>query len=87
MRLLFDRLLPRRNGRPVDIEMPPVTKSNDVVNAMAAIFTAVSNGSITPGEASELTNILNTFIHVLEVHDIASRLEALETQLNKNSPK
>ena len=67
--------------------MPPVTKANDVVNAMAAIFTAVSNGSITPGEASELTNILNTFVHVLEVHDIISRVKAIETQLNINSPK
>ena len=87
LRLLFDRLLPRRNGRPIDIDLPPVTNANDAVNAIPAIFTAVSNGTITPGEASDLTDILNTFVRVLEVHDLASRLEAIETRLTEISPR
>jgi hypothetical protein len=57
--LCLDRLLPRRNGRPVDFSLPAVNDVHDVVTAMAAITTGVNNGSLTAEEAGQLVHILN----------------------------
>src|SRR5215470_5947496 len=57
----LDRLLPRRTGRPIDFTLPPVNDANDVVAAMAAITTAVNDGSLTAEEAGQLVHILNGY--------------------------
>jgi hypothetical protein len=51
MQMCMERLLPRRNGRPVDFSLPPVNNAQDAVAAMAAIATAVNGGSLTAEEA------------------------------------
>ena len=83
LEMCLDRLLPRRNGRPVDFSMPEVTGTHDIVAAMAAITSAVTDGSLTAEEARELTRVFDSFIKVLETHDHAARLEALESQMRK----
>ena len=81
--LCVDRLLPRRNGRPVDFTLPAVTDTHDVVTAMAAITTALNNGDVTAEEAGQLVNVLNAYVNVLEKYDLACRLEALESEMKK----
>ena len=81
--LCVDRLLPRRNGRPVDFTLPAVTNTHDVVAAMAAITTALNNGDLTAEEAGQLVNVLNAHVNVLEKYDFASRLKALESEMKK----
>jgi hypothetical protein len=81
--LYLDRLLPRRTGRPVDFSLPAVNDMHDVVTAMAAITTGVNNGSLTVEEAGQLVHILEGYAKVLETHDLAARLETLESQVKK----
>ena len=83
LEMCLDRLLPRRNGRPVDFSMPEVTGTHDIVAAMAAITSAVTDGSLTAEEAGELTRVVDSFIKVLEAHDHDARLETLELQMRK----
>ena len=83
LQLFLDRLLPRRNGRPVDFTLPAVTNMRDVVAAMAAITNAVNDGSLTAEEAGQLVKFLDGYTKVLGVHDHAARLEALELQMKK----
>jgi len=83
LEMCLDRLLPRRNGRPVDFSMPEVTGTHDIVAAMAAITSAVTDGSLTAEEARELTRVFDNYIKVLETHDLAARLETLELQMRK----
>ena len=78
LRLSIDRLLPRRNGRPVDIELPPVSSVDDAARAMATIFEEVSSGGITAAEASELTQVLNCYVDLLGLREFNARLDALE---------
>ena len=75
--------MPRRNGRPVDFTLPAVTNTHDVVAAMAAITTGVNEGSLTAEEAGQLMNFLSGYVKILETHDLAARLEALEARVNK----
>src|SRR5262245_11102307 len=81
LQLCLDRLLPRRAGRPLDFTLPPVKDARDIVPAMAAITTAVNDGSLTAEEAGQLMHILNGYTKALETHDLAARIAALESQL------
>jgi hypothetical protein len=51
LRDCIERLAPRRNGRAVDFQLPAIKHTQDIVAAMAAITTAVNNGSLSPEEA------------------------------------
>ena len=84
IQLYLDRLLPRRNGRPVDFSLPAVNNIHDVVTAMGAITTGVNDGSLTAEEAGQLVNFLNGYTKVLETHDLTARLETLESQMKKH---
>ena len=86
MKFFLDRIWPRRNGRPVDFVLPPVTNAHDAVKAMAAITTALNKGDLTAEEAGQLVTVLDVHIKALEVRDVVARLEAVEARLdNKKS--
>ena len=50
---------------------------------MAAITTGVNDGSLTAEEAGQLVNFVTAYVKILETHDHAARLEALESQMRK----
>jgi hypothetical protein len=78
----FDRLLPRRNGRPVDFKLPAIKRPQDIVPAMAAIITAVNTGDLTAEEAGHLGHVVETQIKAIETHDFAARLDRLEAKVD-----
>ena len=59
LRLCIERILPARKDRPVSISLPPIASPADAVTVLAAITTAVSDGDITPMEASELSKVVD----------------------------
>jgi hypothetical protein len=78
-----DRVLPKRNGRPVDFSLPAINDVRDVVTATAAIATGVNDGNLTAEEAGQLMHFLDGFAKILATHDLVTRLEALESQRKK----
>ena len=77
---LAQYVVPRRKAveQPIAIELPTLTSPKDAVTASAALLAAVSAGEIAPSEAREIARLLELHLHVVEVHDFASRLAALE---------
>jgi hypothetical protein len=53
-------------------------KAGDAVKATAALAEAVANGEITPGEAGELSKLVDGFTKAVELHEIQQRLDKLE---------
>ena len=78
MRLCLDRLAPPRRDRPVPFALPKLDTAADAKAAAAAILKAVADGELTPGEAGELSKLLESYTRVIEVADFEKRLEALE---------
>jgi len=78
MRLVMDRILPPRKERPVMFAMPKLESVGDAVKATAALAEAVANGEITPGEAGELSKLVDGFTKAVELHEIQQRLDKLE---------
>jgi hypothetical protein len=80
LRLCMDRLLPALRERPIAVDLPPVTGSQDAVAASAALLAAVTAGEIAPGEAREIGRLLELHLKAVEQHEIQARLAALESK-------
>jgi len=78
MRLVMERLLPPRMDRPIMFTLPKLETAADAVKATAALVEAVSVGDITPGEAAELSKLVDGFTKAVELHEIQQRLDKLE---------
>jgi hypothetical protein len=83
----LERLAPRRNGRPVDFQLPPIKQTQDLVAAMAAITTAVNTGDLTAEEAGHLVHVLEAHIKAIETHDFAVRLDRIEAQMDSSDER
>ena len=80
LRLCIERILPARKDRPVSITLPPITNPADSVTVLAAITSAVSDGEITPMEASELSKVVDSYTRAVETRDIVARLDRLAAE-------
>lgn len=63
--LLKARRLPRRE-RSVRFQLPALRSADDAVSAMAALTAAVTAGEVTPGEALEMSKLVEAYIRALE---------------------
>lgn len=78
MRLCFDRVLPPRRGRPVEIDLGPVESAHDIANALASVLKATASGQLTPEEADAICRIIETTRRAYETQELERRVEALE---------
>ena len=51
-RLVLDRILPVRKGRPINLDLPLIKSSEDVATAVAATIQTMCEAEITPNEGS-----------------------------------
>jgi uncharacterized protein DUF5681 len=80
LRLCLDRILPPRRERPVSFILPRLEAPGDAARAMAAITAAVASGEITPGEAAELSKLVEAYVKALEASEFDQRLRAIEAK-------
>lgn len=77
-RIILDRIAPARRDNPVSFELAKIESAADAVAAQSAILYAVANGEITPGEAAEVSKLIDGFVKAFEVSEIDERLKRLE---------
>jgi hypothetical protein len=80
LKFFLSRMLPRE--RLIRINLPRMEFADDGVEALGSIARAVSEGSITPGEGSNLANLLNSYSRAIDNADVVKRLDALEARIN-----
>jgi hypothetical protein len=78
LRLCLDRLIAPRRERMVRFQLPPLQKAGDIAAAMIAVTEAVADGTLSPGEASALSQTVDTFLRAIDARDFEARLERLE---------
>lgn len=78
LRMVLDRVWPARKGQPVQVLMPQINTSQDLLPAIASIWSAVAEGRLTPDEASALSVVIDRTIKAIELQDISKRITALE---------
>ena len=78
LRLCLERLVPPRKGRPIELELPAITSTEDLAPAFAALVAALARGDLTPDEAQTVGTLLEQHSRVLETADLERRVKALE---------
>jgi hypothetical protein len=75
--LLRARRLPPRE-RSVRFKLPALRSAADAASAMAALTAAVAAGEVTPGEAAELSRLVDAYTKALEANEFDRRLRVVE---------
>jgi hypothetical protein len=78
MRLCLERLCPPRKDRPVSFPLPPINSPRDAADLMAGITKAVAAGHITPGEASEIGKLIDTYVRAYQTAEQDDRVVHVE---------
>jgi hypothetical protein len=78
MRRCLERILPPCGERTVKFELPSIESAADIAQAMKAVTSALAGGEITPGEASTIAAVVDTFVRAIETSDFDRRLQELE---------
>ena len=84
MRLCLERILPARKDRPIAFELPKIDNVAESAKLVSALLGAVAAGDVTPGEAGEVSRLIETYVKALEATDLEGRLKALEERMAGN---
>ena len=80
LRLCLERIAPPRRDMPVSFALPEMASAGDALTAVNHIVQAVANGEITPGEATSMAGLVETFRRTAETDDMERRISRLETK-------
>ena len=78
LRLCMDRIAPAPKDQPVSFRLPKMKSALDVSEAAGSVLTAVSEGELTPIEASRVMGLVDSYRRTLDLTEIEERLQALE---------
>jgi len=77
---------PARRERSVRFSLPALRTAADAIGAMAAMTAAVATGEITPGEAAELSKLIEAYVKAIEAGEFDQRLQVLEAKGDARRP-
>jgi hypothetical protein len=80
-RLVLERVVPVRRGRPVNLTLGPIETADGVSKAVSATVQAMADGELTPDEAATVTGVLEAKRKVIETGELEERLTRIEAQL------
>jgi hypothetical protein len=78
--ILLARAWPRNHGRPVLLGLPSVEAAGGIVQAHARLVALMSEGEVTPEQASAISNVLDNQRKALETYDHEQRIQELEAE-------
>ena len=81
LKICIDRIIPIQKSRTINFALPEIRTAKDVVAAYGAIIKAVSEGQLTPEEASRITTILDAMRRATDSVNIDERLSKIEAML------
>ena len=74
----MERIAPAPKDQPVSFSLPKMSNALDASEAAGSVFTAVSEGGLTPIEATRVMGLIDSYRRTLELTDIEEQLRALE---------
>ena len=74
----MDLIAPAPKDQPVSFSLPKMNNALDASKAAGSVLTAVSEGKLTPIEATRVMGLIDSYRRTLELTVIEERLQALE---------
>ena len=81
LKLCMDRIAPAPKDNTVQFSLPPMKNANDGSGAAGSVLRAVSDGELTPIEATRVMGLIDSFRRTLELTVIEHRIQALENNI------
>ena len=81
LRLCMERIAPAPKDQAVSFNLPKMSNALDASEAAGRVLEAVSEGDLTPIEATRVMGLIDSYRRTLELTDIETRIAALETDL------
>ena len=78
LRLCMERIAPAPKDQPVSFSLSKMENALDASEAAGSVLTAVSEGELTPIEATRVMGLIDSYRRTLELTEIEQRLQALE---------
>ena len=78
LRLCMERIVPAPKDIPVSFTLPEMNTALDASQAAVSLLTAVSEGNLTPIEATRVMGLIDSYSRTLELTEIEERLQTLE---------
>ena len=78
LRLCMERISPAPKDKSVSFPLPDMNDAMDASKAASSVLTAVSEGELTPIEATRVMGLIDSYRRTLELTEIEERLQALE---------
>ena len=78
LRLCMDRIAPPPKDATVTFSMPIMSNALDASVAAGSVLKAVSEGELSPIEATRVMGLIDSYRRTLELTEIEERLQALE---------
>ena len=82
LRLCMERIAPAPRDNTVQFSLPPMKNANYASEAAGSVLRAVSDGELTPIEATRVMGLIDSFRRTLELTDIENRMKALEHEFS-----
>ena len=79
LRLCMERIAPAPKDNTVLFALPQMNTVLDASKVASSVLTAVSEGNITPIEATRVMGLIDSYRRTLELTEIEQRLQVLET--------
>ena len=79
LRLCMDRIAPAPKDAAVTFSMPTMSNALDAAEAAGSVLSAVSEGELTPIEATRVMGLIDSFRRTLELTELEERLRVLES--------
>ena len=79
LRLCMDRIAPPPKDAAVTFSMPTISNALEAAEAAGSVLKAVSEGELTPIEATRVMGLIDSYRRTLELTEIEERLQSLET--------
>lgn len=84
LRLCLERIMPPKKDFLVEFDLPSICDASEVVEAARAVLQAVSEGKLTPADATVVMTMVERFGCVLELSEYEARIKALERAVDVN---
>ena len=78
LRLCMERIAPALKDQPFSFSLPKIQNALDASEAAGSVLTALSDGELTPIEATRVLGVIDSYRRTLGLTKIEQRLQALE---------
>tara|TARA_X000001036_G_scaffold391225_1_gene389359 strand:+ start:537 stop:953 length:417 start_codon:yes stop_codon:yes gene_type:complete len=78
LKLCMERIAPAPKDNPVSFPLPQMNNALDASQAASSVLIAVSEGNLTPIEATRVMGLIDSYRRTLELTEIEQRLLVLE---------